>query len=443
VCGAILHNYLENNEDTPWADVRYLFGEVMYGGHITDPWDRRITSCYLEILLNPDLLDERTDFVMAPGLKPLLEGNYVDYKNYIEEASPPETPLQFGMHPNAEISLLNSLCENLFFTIMSIGGGGGGGGGQSKEERVSEVQVSILEALRDDFVVLEIRNRIKDKGAPYVVFVVGEIERMNKILSAMRAQLNELALGLSGALNISDAMDGLITAIFLNQVPPNWLKTCGQIGPTGTYNRKSLSSWYEDLKMRWAQLEAWSDASKPVETLPPSVWIAGCFNPMGFVTATLQVTARAKKLSLDQMRVHIEVSTVMDMSTVESQPEETGANIHGFFMENSRWDCEAPGCKDDLEIKGTVPVDEVASALGSVVDSRPKELYPVMPMLVLTGRTVATAVPEDIRVDGRFVCPFYTTTVRGPTYVFAGPLRTNVDPKKWVIQGTCLVMQPD
>ena len=29
VCAMILHNYLENNKETPWADVRYLFGEVM------------------------------------------------------------------------------------------------------------------------------------------------------------------------------------------------------------------------------------------------------------------------------------------------------------------------------------------------------------------------------------------------------------------------------
>ena len=131
MCGAILHNYLEANNDTPWADVRYLFGEVMYGGHITDPWDRRITSTYLEVLLNPSLLDEKTDFQLAPGLKPLLEGEYSDYKVYIEEASPPESPLLFGMHPNAEISLLNSLCDGLFFSIMSISGGGGGGGGAS------------------------------------------------------------------------------------------------------------------------------------------------------------------------------------------------------------------------------------------------------------------------------------------------------------------------
>ena len=50
VCGMILHNYVEANDETPWADVRYLCGEVMYGGHITDPWDRRITSTYLDVL---------------------------------------------------------------------------------------------------------------------------------------------------------------------------------------------------------------------------------------------------------------------------------------------------------------------------------------------------------------------------------------------------------
>jgi len=167
VCAAILHNYLEANADTPWADVRYLFGEVMYGGHITDPWDRRITSTYLEVLLNPELPDEKTDFLLAPGFRPLLEGTYTDFRNYVEEASPPESPLLFGLHPNAEISLLNSLADGLFFSILSVGGGGGGGGGgQSKEEKVGEVQVAILEVLREDFIMLEIRMRIRTRARP-------------------------------------------------------------------------------------------------------------------------------------------------------------------------------------------------------------------------------------------------------------------------------------
>ena len=32
----------------PWTDLRYLFGEIMYGGHITDDWDRRLCRTYLE-----------------------------------------------------------------------------------------------------------------------------------------------------------------------------------------------------------------------------------------------------------------------------------------------------------------------------------------------------------------------------------------------------------
>ena len=42
----------------------------MYGGHITDYWDRRITNTYLQALLSPDLLDEKSGAVLAPGYAP-------------------------------------------------------------------------------------------------------------------------------------------------------------------------------------------------------------------------------------------------------------------------------------------------------------------------------------------------------------------------------------
>ena len=95
VCGMILHNYLEANAETPWADVRYLFGEVMYGGHITDPWDRRITSTYLEVLLNPDLVNDSAyndgwvillephELQLNPDDKQLLE-NLMEHDEYVE-----------------------------------------------------------------------------------------------------------------------------------------------------------------------------------------------------------------------------------------------------------------------------------------------------------------------------------------------------------------------
>lgn len=52
----VLYNYLEANSRVPWEDLRYLFGEIMYGGHITDDWDRRLCNAYLEELMQPDLV---------------------------------------------------------------------------------------------------------------------------------------------------------------------------------------------------------------------------------------------------------------------------------------------------------------------------------------------------------------------------------------------------
>merc|ERR1712196_163165 len=97
--------------------------------------DRRITNTYLQVLMQPELVDEKTDFQLAPGLKPLHEGEYQDYRTYLEEASPPESPLLFGMHPNAESSLLNALCENLFFSICPSPVGGVAAAGLARKKK--------------------------------------------------------------------------------------------------------------------------------------------------------------------------------------------------------------------------------------------------------------------------------------------------------------------
>lgn len=52
----------------------------MYGGHITDDWDRRLCVSYLEELMQPDLVDG--ELHLAPGTKLLIMdyGNYYSYE---------------------------------------------------------------------------------------------------------------------------------------------------------------------------------------------------------------------------------------------------------------------------------------------------------------------------------------------------------------------------
>ncbi len=55
ICALVLFLYLDNNPTVPWEDLRYIFGEIMYGGHITDPWDRVQSGSYLGIYITEAL----------------------------------------------------------------------------------------------------------------------------------------------------------------------------------------------------------------------------------------------------------------------------------------------------------------------------------------------------------------------------------------------------
>jgi dynein heavy chain len=57
ICGDVLHNYLTKYEKVPYDDLRYIYGEIMYGGHITDGWDRRTNNTYLKVLIRPEILN--------------------------------------------------------------------------------------------------------------------------------------------------------------------------------------------------------------------------------------------------------------------------------------------------------------------------------------------------------------------------------------------------
>lgn len=68
---------LSLNPQVPYDDLRYLFGEIMYGGHITDDWDRRLCRTYLEEYIKPEMMDG--ELFLAPDFP--LPGN-LDYNAY-------------------------------------------------------------------------------------------------------------------------------------------------------------------------------------------------------------------------------------------------------------------------------------------------------------------------------------------------------------------------
>eukprot|EP00877_Chromochloris_zofingiensis_P015255 jgi/Chrzof1/9984/Cz04g22250.t1 len=288
-CGDVLLNYLEAYDFIPWDDLRYMFGEVFYGGHITDGMDRRCCTTYLQVLIRPEILPQGNladtaswqppVLELAPGFKAPLPADYDFMKEYIETALPAESPVVYGMHPNAELSLLTSLGETLFRTITDVSGSSGGASGSttSGESAVRAALKDYMERLPELFTMVDIEARVKDKS-PYVVVALQEATRMNALLAEMKRGMEELQLGLDGALNMSDKMEALAKGIATNSVPAAWMSVMS----TRVQEVFSLSAWYQDVLKRYEQLAVWTAGEVVV---PHCVWLSGLFNPKAFLTA--------------------------------------------------------------------------------------------------------------------------------------------------------------
>ncbi|XP_069917498.1 dynein axonemal heavy chain 9 isoform X4 [Oryctolagus cuniculus] len=397
----VLYNFLEANAKVPYDDLRYLFGEIMYGGHITDDWDRRLCRTYLEEFIKPEMLEG--ELSLAPGF--LLPGNmdYSGYHQYIDTELPPESPYLYGLHPNAEIGFLTQTSDKLFRTVLELqpqDRQAGDGAAGTREEQVKGLLEEILERVTDEFNIPELMAKVEER-TPYIVVAFQECERMNCLTREMQRSLRELDLGLKGELTMTSDMENLQNALYLDAVPEAWARRAYP-------STAGLAAWFPDLLHRIKELEAWTGDF----AMPSTVWLTGFFNPQSFLTAIMQSMARKNEWPLDQMALQCDV-TKKNKEEFRSPPRE-GAYIHGLFMEGARWDTQA----------------------GIITEAKLKDLTPPMPVMFIK------AIPAD-KQESRSIypCPVYKTSQRGPTYVWTFNLKTKENPSKWVLAGVALLLQ--
>lgn len=53
------------DENIPWGSLRYLIGEAMYGGRVTDNYDRMVLVTYLDEYMGDFLFDKNKEFFFA------------------------------------------------------------------------------------------------------------------------------------------------------------------------------------------------------------------------------------------------------------------------------------------------------------------------------------------------------------------------------------------
>ena len=255
-----LQNYMENSGGgkIPWQDLKYIFGKIIFGGHIVNDFDRLLANEYLNFYMKEELLDEMEMYPFSEEKKGVsfmspAPTTFDKYIEHIETNMNQDTPIAFGLHPNAEIEFRTQQSNEVFKTLLELQPRDATSvDGASTPQQIAEsVANEMLDKFGEKNFDVEDLVRNLDEQGPYQNVFIQEMDIMNVLLSEMKRSIQELKLGFAGELTMSDAMENLMMALFMDRIPDTW---AAKSWPS----LRSLASWTSNFADRLNQLEEWS-----------------------------------------------------------------------------------------------------------------------------------------------------------------------------------------
>ncbi|KAG9395874.1 Dynein heavy chain and region D6 of dynein motor [Carpediemonas membranifera] len=385
-----------------WSTIRYMIAEVLYGGRVTDNYDRRLLAAFGLHWFDNKMFDD--DFAFFPGYTIPGMKNVAEVRNYVETLPLLDNPEIFGMHSNAELTYRMAETKEIIEKIIMIQPKDvGGGGGETREEAVMRIAGEILSKLPADYDIHVTRDHIKRQGGytiPLNVFLGQEIDKLQVLLGTMRQTLVDLRLAIQGTIIMSAPLQASLDALFDARVPPHWLKL--------SWPSATLGFWLADMLKRCEQNSTWLETGRP-----KAYWLAGFYNPQGFLTAVRQEITRAHQgWALDSVVINTTVLRTEDHTAIHAGPQE-GVYIYGLSLDGAGW----------------------SKKTSSLVDAPPKVLSVPLPILHVSAQNT------PLQGTGRmYRCPVYTLPSRCDiNFVFDVYLPTSDPPIKWILRGAALL----
>jgi dynein heavy chain len=230
--------------------------------------------------------------------------------------------------------------------------------------------------------------------------LVQETIRYNRLVVTITKSLRDVLRALKGQVVMSLQLEQVADALYNNLVPKLWTDVAYP-------SLMPLAAWCTNLMKRLNFIDSWI-----TNGMPNVFWISGFVFPQAFLTASLQNFARQAKTPVDTVSFNFNVLQ-KKVDSIDSRPS-VGIFVHGLHLQGARFD----------------------SALVSLVESRPKELFTAMPPIWF--------LPEQERKEPNgaitYQCPVYKTLTRqgqlsttghSTNFVLLVELKTKASPASW------------
>ena len=443
----------------------------MYGGRVSDFYDRRILVTYLNEYFGDFLFDRDRPFAFYTCKHELSEerddtgDKNKDTSLSVRDASPAEddvnyqslfglpqqtsyealidaisripvvqTPKVLGLHMNADVAHCTRAAKLMWENLVALqpqitspqaprNANDGDDGvhdnltenkAKRPEHVLDSIAVDILSVLpqKEDrnFDARKLRKKWANAITPIRIALLQELEKHNKLTSVMKQTLLNLRKALNGEIAMSSVLDDVAVSLNSGFVPSSWKKEAPETG-------KNITSWIQWYRKRVSQFSDW--VAQHDGNLPPCVWLSGLQSPETFIAALVQTSCRKKGWPLDVAHVKTQLTRVKDARSI-TEPPENGCFVSGLYLEGARWDFES-------------------HALANQKNNELVEELPVMHIIPVEKNESAKA--GELRV------PVYITQARrnamGKGLVFEASLQSDVHESHWVLQGVCMTLNLD
>merc|ERR1719420_2928510 len=293
-----------------------------------------------------------------------------NFRDAIETIPAVDSPLVFGLHPNADLTYRLKDNQEMIATIIETQPkDAGSGAGKSVDEIVKDLCEDLLSKMPADFVEEVFRAQIQklkgptDKGfaAPLNIFLFQELQRLQNIIKIVRTNLKSVSMAIDGTVVMTVELLNDLNAIFDTRVPTCWYLDAS--GAEISWLMPNIGGWFTGLTDRATMLNTWLENGRQIMK---AYWLTGFTNAQGFLTGMRQEVTRQHKKdqwALDDVINHTEVMP-FDLDRIKDVPEE-GQNVYGLFIEGGRW------------LRQEQKLDE----------SEPKKLFATMPVIFVTAAT--------------------------------------------------------